>query len=150
MQTLLIVEDEKMIRKGIAVMASRSATSIDRIIECRNGIEALEILEKQKIDTIFTDIRMPKMDGITLLNTLSQYEEKPEIVVISGYDDFSYAVEALKCGAREYILKPVNREDIYKIRNITNNNQKAYLFGAILYSIEILFTLLYIFKRIIQ
>lgn len=115
MKTLLIAEDEKMIRQGLKAMIQRSDIEVEEILECQNGQEALEIIKTKQIDVLFTDIRMPKMDGITLLNTLSQYEEKPEIVVISGYDDFSYAVEALKCGAREYILKPVNREDIYKI-----------------------------------
>ena len=115
MKTLLIAEDEKMIRQGLKAMIKRSNIEVEEILECQNGQEVLEIMKTKQIDVLFTDIRMPKMDGITLLNILSQYEEKPEIVVISGYDDFSYAVEALKCGAREYILKPVNREDIYKI-----------------------------------
>ena len=117
MKTLLIAEDEKMIRQGLKSMVKRSGAKVEEILECQNGEEALAIIEKQKVDVLFTDIRMPKMDGLALLNELNGREDSPEIVVISGYDDFSYAVEALKCGAREYILKPVNREDIYKIMN---------------------------------
>lgn len=115
MKTLLIAEDEKMIRQGLKAMVKRSGIQVEEILECQNGEEALAIIEKQKVDALFTDIRMPKMDGLTLLNELSRRNDSPETVVISGYDDFSYAVEALKCGAREYILKPVNREDVYKI-----------------------------------
>lgn len=117
MKTLLIAEDEKMIRQGLKAMIKRSGVEVEEILECQNGEEALEILEKQEVAVLFTDIRMPKMDGLTLLNKLNERKISPEVVVISGYDDFSYAVEALKCGAREYILKPVNREDIYKIVN---------------------------------
>lgn len=57
-ETLLIVEDEKMIRQGIAVMAKRSSVEISEILECRNGQEALEILKNREIDVMFTDIRM--------------------------------------------------------------------------------------------
>lgn len=67
MDTLLVVEDEKMIRRGICVMAQRSSVNIGEILECRNGMEAMEILKSRKIDTVFTDIRMPKMDGITIV-----------------------------------------------------------------------------------
>ena len=128
MKTLLIAEDEKMIRQGLKAMVKRSGVMIEEILECQNGEEALATIKQQKVDVLFTDIRMPKMDGLALLNELQGCEYSPEIVVISGYDDFSYAVEALKCGAREYILKPVNREDIYKIMNnleviITEKNQ---------------------------
>lgn len=136
MKTLLIVEDEKMIRQGLKAMVKRSGVKIEQILECKNGEEALGIINHQKVDVLFTDIRMPKMDGLTLLNKLNEREDSPEIVVISGYDDFSYAVEALKCGAREYILKPVNREDVYKIMNnlekiIARKNRVIEKLGAI-------------------
>ena len=60
MQKLLIVEDEKMIRQGIAAIAERSPVPIDEIIQCKNGEEALEIIKNTKIDVMITDIRMPK------------------------------------------------------------------------------------------
>lgn len=115
MKTLLIAEDEKIIRQGLKAMIERSGVDVEEILECSNGEEALKIINHKEIDVLFTDIRMPKMDGISLLNTIQGRKDAPEIVVISGYDDFSYAVEALKCGAREYLLKPINREDIYKV-----------------------------------
>lgn len=60
MKTLLIVEDEKMIRQGIATMAKRCSVPIETILECRNGVEALEILKERQIDVMFTDIRSLK------------------------------------------------------------------------------------------
>lgn len=115
MQRVVIAEDEKMIRQGLKAMVMRSGIEVMEIVECKNGEEALEVLESQEVDVLFTDIRMPKMDGLTLLEALNERGIAPEIVVISGYDDFEYAVKALQCGAREYILKPVDREAIYKV-----------------------------------
>ena len=115
MRSLLIVEDEKMIRQGIVTMAKRAPVEIGEILECKNGEEALKLLEARRIDVMFTDIRMPKMDGITLLRHLKKLPEPPKTVVISGYDDFSYAVEALRGGAHDYILKPIEREKVFDI-----------------------------------
>ncbi len=115
MNRVLIVEDEKMIRKGIVVMLNRAPVPIDEIIECRNGEEALEVLRTTKIDMMITDIRMPKMDGITLVKQMQDLPNKPAVLVVSGYDDFNYAVEALRSGVKDYLLKPIEREKFYKV-----------------------------------
>jgi len=115
MKKLLIVEDEKIIRQGIKAMIMRSPVSVEEIILCKNGEEAYEIVKNQKIDIMITDIRMPKKDGITLVREIQSLPNIPKVIVISGYDDFSYAVELLRFGAKDYILKPVDRENIYKI-----------------------------------
>ena len=115
MNKVLIAEDEKMIRQGIKAIVSRAGVSIEAIIECKNGQEAYDIISRDKIDVLITDIRMPKMDGITLVKEIQKLTDVPRVIVISGYDDFSYAVELLRCGAREYLLKPINRDDITRI-----------------------------------
>ena len=115
MKTVLIVEDEKMIRQGIKTMIMRSGVPIEVIMECNNGEAAFEILKEQEIDVMFTDIRMPKMDGIELVQKMQECEHIPLTVAISGYDDFSSAVEMLRNGVREYILKPIEREKITEI-----------------------------------
>ena len=115
MKRVIIAEDEKMIRQGIRVMVQRSGIEIEEIIECKNGLEALEIIKEKKVDVMITDIRMPKMDGITLVKEISHLFHKPKIIVISGYDDFSYAVELLRGGAREYLLKPIEREKLIEV-----------------------------------
>lgn len=135
MKTLLIVEDEKMIRQGIKTMVQRSGVPVEVIIECNNGKMALEVLKEQKIDVMFTDIRMPQMDGIELVKEMQKCEHIPITVAISGYDDFSYAVEMLRNGVREYILKPIERDKITEIlqklneeleskKAVAENNQK--------------------------
>lgn len=115
MKTVLIVEDEKMIRQGIHTMVSRSGVPIEVIMECSNGEMAWEVLKQQHIDVMFTDIRMPKMDGIELVRLVKTLEDPPIVVAVSGYDDFSYAVEMLRNGVREYILKPVERTKIAEV-----------------------------------
>ncbi len=115
MKKVLIVEDEKTIRQGVRAMISRCGISIEQMIECKNGLEALTIIQKDRIDVMVTDIRMPRMDGITLVKELQKHLYVPKIIVISGYDDFSFAVDLLRCGAREYLLKPIKREEIKAI-----------------------------------
>ena len=95
MKTVLIVEDEKLIRQGLRKMIQRSGVPVEVIMECNNGETALEILKEQSIDVMFTDIRMPKMDGIELVERMQECEHIPLTVAISGYDDFNYAT--IKC-----------------------------------------------------
>ena len=110
MKTVLIVEDEKLIRQGLRKMIQRSGVPVEVIMECNNGETALEILKEQSIDVMFTDIRMPKMDGIELVERMQECEHIPLTVSISGYDDFNYAVAMMHNGVREYLLKPIERE----------------------------------------
>ena len=115
MKTVLIVEDEKMIRQGIKVMIQRSGVPVETILECNNGETALEMIREQTIDVMFTDIRMPKMNGIELVEKMQECEHIPLTVAISGYDDFSYAVDMMRNGVKEYILKPVERTKLVEV-----------------------------------
>ena len=121
MNKVLVVEDEKLIRQGIASMIKRSGVPVDEVIECNNGLAALDILEDQHVDVVFTDIRMPKMNGIELVQAIQELENPPLAVAISGYDDFSYAVEMMRQGVREYILKPVEREKLKTVLEKLDN-----------------------------
>ena len=114
MNTILIAEDEKFIRKGLVTMVRRSGVPVEIILEARDGEEALELLRQNQVDLLITDIRMPKMDGIALVSQLGELEHQPMVLVISGYDDFSYAVEMLRSGAFDYLLKPVERERLFE------------------------------------
>ncbi len=129
MNTVLIVEDEKMIRQGIRTMIQRSGVPVENIIECNNGETALNILKEQHVDVMFTDIRMPKMNGIELVKAMQELPHPPLTVAVSGYDEFSYAVEMLRMGVREYILKPIERNHIKQILEkleVEINQSKVY------------------------
>ncbi|ULT58323.1 response regulator [Neobacillus drentensis] len=81
--------------------------------EADNGIDALELIQKVNPDIIFTDMRMPEMDGKILLKTLQNNFPEKKIIVISGYSDFEYMQEAISAKVVGYLLKPFNREEIH-------------------------------------
>jgi len=112
MNRLLIVEDEKLIRQCMKKMISNSSISIKEILECRDGDEALKILQEKNIDVLITDICMPNVDGITLVKKIKEIGYNTKVIVASGCKNFNYAVEVLRYGAREYILKPIKEEEI--------------------------------------
>ena len=115
LKSVLIVEDEKAIRAGIRAMVSRGPVPVETVLECRDGAEALEILMNRHIDVMLTDIRMPNMGGLELARRARALPFPPMVVVISGYDEFDYAVDALRHGVRDYILKPIERERLYAL-----------------------------------
>lgn len=113
MRRVLVVDDEKLIRQGITAMLQRAKTPIEEILQARDGMMALEILQSTEIDLLITDIRMPNLDGMELVSFCEKLKMPPLVVVISGYDDFSYAVEMLRRGVQDYLLKPIDREKLY-------------------------------------
>ena len=112
---IIIVDDEKMIREGLVTTVPWGEMGIEVVGSAENGRVALEIALDKKPHIILTDIRMPKMDGIELLKKIKEELPKTKVLILSGYDDFSYAQQALKYGAAGYIIKPVNVEELRKI-----------------------------------
>ncbi|MFF2908999.1 response regulator [Paenibacillus sp. NPDC057934] len=110
---LMIVDDEYNIRMGLQSMIERKFPEVYSFRFAEDGREALEQLEQDPADIIITDIRMPIMDGITLLSHIQQFPYKPEVLLLSGYDDFQYAQKAIRYQVRDYLLKPVVREELY-------------------------------------
>lgn len=117
MYKVLIADDEKNIRLGIQAMIRREYPEFTTFI-ASDGQEALEIIIENEPDIVITDIKMPRMDGIQLIKELQQKEIKASIVILSGYDDFTYAKEAIKHKVRDYLLKPVNRSELFKTLNL--------------------------------
>lgn len=118
MTKLLIVDDEKMIRQGLQIMIEREYPSVYSIALAGNGAEALELFQQEPRDIIITDIRMPVMDGITLLERLSMESAPgagPAVVILSGYDDFEYAKSAIRYRVKDYLLKPIRRDELFGI-----------------------------------
>lgn len=117
MRKVLVVDDEKFIRLGLKAMIERNEEVDYEVTLCRNGLEALDTLHKNQFDIIITDIRMPEMTGLELLDKVKDLHNKPEVIILSGYDEFNFAVQALRNGAREYLLKPINRDGLSKALN---------------------------------
>ena len=118
MYSILIVDDERIERRGIKFLLKQTNIELE-IYEASNGKEALEFLQKNNVDILFTDIKMPFMDGIQLINEVKKNNIENKIVIFSGYEEFEYAKFATKMGVLNYILKPVNpsefKETINKI-----------------------------------
>ncbi|CAM4161842.1 response regulator [Lederbergia lenta] len=114
MYKLLIVDDERNIRLGIQAMITREYPHTFEFLLANNGVSALQILKTEEIDMMLTDIKMPEMDGIRLVQAMQKLEHKPEVIIISGYDDFEYAKEAIKFQVKDYLLKPINRKELHQ------------------------------------
>lgn len=109
---VVIADDEKLILKNLAQIIDWQGLDCEIIGTAQNGQEVLEIIKNQQADLLLTDISMPEMSGIELLKTLNQIDHKPMVILISGYDDFEYAKEAIKNNAFDYILKPIDYDEL--------------------------------------
>lgn len=113
MRKLLIADDERHIRLGLKAMIERQFPERYRIFLAAEGKTALETCDAERPDIVITDIRMPEMDGIALIKDLAGRPNVPALLILSGYDDFQYAKEAIRHKVKEYLLKPIVREDLF-------------------------------------
>lgn len=112
---IILVDDEEEVRKSIIRKIDWTAVGFAVVGDAENGEDALEKIENLEPDVVLTDIRMPYMDGLTLAERIRQKYPSMKIVIFSGYDDFEYAKQAIKLNVTEYILKPVNVEELTAI-----------------------------------
>jgi two-component system response regulator YesN len=110
--SLLIVDDENIIRKGLRVIIDDLGFSFREVVEAENGVQALAIYEKHKPDIIIVDIQMPHMDGIEFLKKIRDIGADSRVIIFSGYSEFEYAREAIRFKVTEYLLKPIKRQDL--------------------------------------
>lgn len=108
----MIVDDEERSRIGIRTLIDWEVYNIQIIAEAEDGIEALKILEKVHVDILLTDIRMPDMDGLTLIAEVKKQYPHIKSIIMSGYNDFTFAKKALSLGASDYLLKPSRKQEI--------------------------------------
>lgn len=112
---VLIVDDEYYSRKSLIKMISQYSAGIEVVGEACNGKEVLDMMEELDVDIILTDVRMPIVNGIELSKSI--YERYPaiEVIIISGYADFTYAQQAIQYNVRDYLLKPVKKSELFKV-----------------------------------
>ncbi|RKL68354.1 hypothetical protein CR203_07690 [Salipaludibacillus neizhouensis] len=104
----IIVDDEKHVREGLLLLADWAKFGIDTILEATNGEEATKLISEHQPAIIFTDMRMPRFDGIELLKWIDSANMNSKTIVISGYGDFKYTKNCITYGGFNYILKPIN------------------------------------------
>jgi len=119
MYSLLIVDDEPLICKGLTKLLASSGLSIDHIYVAYNAYEALDYLRMEEIDLLVTDIQLGAMNGIELMHEAKLIKPWVQTIIVSAHESFQYAQLALKLGAKDYLIKPLNSEQFLdSVRNV--------------------------------
>lgn len=114
MKKVMIVEDEELILQGIRNIVDWEALGLSVVHMAHDGVEALEMWEREPVHIVVTDISMPEMDGLTLLRKIREKEEQVRFIILTGYDEFAYAREAVRLDVENYILKPIDEEELQR------------------------------------
>ncbi|GKU82130.1 response regulator [Niallia sp. NCCP-28] len=109
---VLLADDEPIILKNLTQIINWRDLGCEVSGAAQNGQEALFFMEKESIDILVTDISMPGMTGIELIKKINASKNKPITILISGYDDFEYALEGIRNNALDYILKPIDYDEL--------------------------------------
>lgn len=107
MYKVLICDDEKWVRRGLTGTIDWTALGIDTVLEARNGKEALTIARRERPNLIITDIKMPILSGLQMVEALKEDFDPHNVIILTGFRDFELAQQALLLGVRDYVLKPV-------------------------------------------
>lgn len=112
MLNLLVVDDEPLILAGLQSIIKKADTGFQHIQTAHDGIEALEILQTFKAHLILTDINMPAMTGLELIQEVKARNICNRFIILTGYDDFNYARQAIRYSVLDYLLKPIDKEEL--------------------------------------
>lgn len=112
---VFLVEDESIVREGLRDNMPWQQQGYQFVGEASDGEMALPMIRKLKPDVLFTDIKMPFMDGLALSRIVSQEFPDMKIIILSGYDDFEYARSAIRVGVEQYLLKPITKSTMTKV-----------------------------------
>jgi len=125
MYRVLLVEDEKQIREGLRQLIENLIGGFKIVGEAANGKEGLELARIERPDIIITDIRMPVMNGIDMISGIRGQFSDIDIYILSGYEEFEYAKQALKYRVTDYLLKPISRIELAQTLKRYKENQQA-------------------------
>lgn len=115
MINMVVIDDEPKVRNGLnRVFKGRYNDEID-ILTFANAIEALEYLDTNPVDIIITDIKMPKISGLDMIEKIREKNNEVEIIILSGYSNFEYAQKAIELNVKKYLTKPTNTRELFSI-----------------------------------
>ena len=129
MLKLIIADDERIIRESISTLINWSSLGIELIGLCSDGIEAYNMILDECPDIVLTDIRMPGLSGLDLIERISQTDLNIQFILLSGFGEFEYAKQAMRYRVHHYLLKPCNEEQIIdSIKDVIQEHyhQKAF------------------------
>lgn len=115
MLDVIIADDERIIREGLAESVDWKAIGCRLVGTAETGIEALDLLREKQPHCAVTDIRMPLMNGLELIRTARENGLMCRFVILSGYDEFEFARQAMQYGVRYYLLKPFDEEELSEV-----------------------------------
>jgi len=112
MYRLLIADDEELVRRGLGALLAREAPAAVVVGSACDGVDALELAQRTAPDIVITDIKMPGLSGLDLIERLHDALPDAHYIILSGYDEFAYARRAIALGVEEYLLKPVDPDEL--------------------------------------
>ena len=115
MWRVLIADDEPKIRQGFKKLINELSMPFEVVAEAKNGVDAIDLSHKHKPHLCLVDINMPIINGLEFIRNLKNISEESLVVIISGYDNFDYALKALKLHVYDYLLKPVPKTDFFNL-----------------------------------
>ena len=125
MLNVMLVDDELFIRQGIRLLINWEEYGYEIVAEAENGFQALQILEKEKVDLVFVDLKMPEMSGLELIESVRNlYGNRIQFIILTGYADFYYAKEAIRLSVRDYLLKPIQEQELIGVLESFNKDYK--------------------------
>lgn len=105
MYKVMVVDDERNIRRGIIQLIDWNHLNCEVVSDCRNGQDALDYLGKKPVDIVVTDIKMPSVDGIELSSRIKEHYPQTKVIILTAFSDFNYAKQAIKYGVIDFIIK---------------------------------------------
>ena len=114
MYKVMLADDENLILKGLENIIEWEELGLEIVNKASNGQEAIEMFKENPVDIVVTDINMPQVTGLELLKELKSINSDVKFIILSGYDDFSYAKKSIELGVENYILKPIDEEELEK------------------------------------
>ena len=118
MYRVIIVDDEPVIRKGLRETIEWDSLGLEVAGEAADGVEALKLCRAIRPEILITDIRMPEMDGLQLIQEVKKLDFDVKITILSGYSDYDYLKAAIRLGVDNYLLKPIDNDEL--ISNLKN------------------------------
>lgn len=131
MYNVLLVDDDIYIRQGLRNLIQWNESGFSIAGEAGNGMEAYDWMLRHRPDVVITDIRMPVLDGLELAaKAAAEYPSPVFFIIVSGYEDFKYAQQAVRCGVRDYLLKPIDEDELrLALSGIASHLRQARLTG---------------------
>ena len=118
MYRLLIADDEQITRKAIRMLVDKYVPEITEIFEADSGRAAIELAANVHPDLICMDIKMPGIDGLEAARSICTTAPNTSVIIISAYDEFSFAKDALSLGINHYLLKPISKTEFLDRKSV--------------------------------